>query len=719
MSTSNIFFKGCASSELILDEEQQRNWDELNARLIADGEQPVSLSLVDESCARETNTCGLSLQDLLNDKEETFQLNPQEGAFGGIDISSDRLYIKNHGLDSGRIVTYTVEGANSVPIGGLVSGARYFVKVINRDYIELYLDANLSNRVDITSEGVTSYALSNISIESDTFDLGIDSGDNLVYRPSNNETPIGGILPGRLYSVFSVGTKFAVFDKDNRDNDLKKDLSGSISGSHYFIKTYKHQLVTRPYELYDYQRGVLFKSWGDIEFPWKIGETTPNLNYSETKDEWDTATYVGNNAYYEGDRVLYIEDDGYEMSIYQANEDIPAPAGPLDRTKWTKVCSIQLPEPVKLPSIEELIATYEFYHLKEYLEDWGEAESTWNQDLTPRDSDEWDDYKIRRDFFYKVGDFALVEAECSDAFCLWINIRDMPVTDENLTIFSKFSPYYDFKGAWTSTDANTIRVNQFKHPYKVNDVIKVIVVNDVPAFETNDATSIKEYTINSIIDENNFTYTTTGAVPISSTPKTINIVQVQFWEKIYCVNSGQNKCLGPQSKRNLENYQFVQIGSEGHYVEQPIPNYKLKGNYLCDKDNFVDLNEAAELRPRAILTQDEINSLGAINYAVTVQSVTAGNRYFIDGVQQATLNLVEGETYRFNQNDSSNANHPLRFSTTSNGTHGGGVEFTEGVTKVGIPGNSDAYIQITIPIGTPTLYYYCANHSLMGGIANT
>ena len=625
MSTSNLFFKGCFSE---LTNEQKAAVEAVSA----EGD------LIDESCARETNTCGLSLQDLLNDKEETFQLNPQEGAFGGIDISSDRLYIKNHGLDSGRIVTYTVEGANSVAIGGLVSGARYFVSVVDKDYIELYLDANLSNKVNITSEGITSYTLSNISTESDTFDLGIDSGDNLVYRPSNNETPIGGILPGRLYSVFSVGTKFAVFDKDNKDNDLKKDLSGSISGNHYFIKTYKHQLVTQPYELYDYQKGVLFKSWGDIEFPWKIRETTPNLNYSETSDKWDTATYVGINAYYEGDRVLYIEDDGYEMAIYQANEDIPAPTGPLDRTKWTKVCSIQLPEPVKLPSIEELIATYEFYHLKEYLEEWGEAESTWNQDLTPRDSDEWDDYKIRRDFFYKVGDFALVEAECSDAFCLWINIRNIPVTDENLIKFAKFS---------------------------------------------------------SIVDG------------------------IRYWEKIYCVNSGLNKCLGPQSDRNLDNYQFVQIGSKGHYVEQPIPNYKLKGKYICDKDNFETLGEAAQIRTQRVLTQDEINSLGAIQYAVTVQSVAAGNRYFINGVQQPTLDLVEGETYRFNQNDSSNANHPLRFSTTSNGTHGGGAEFTQGVTKVGISGNSDAYIQITVPIGTPTLYYYCANHSLMGGIANT
>lgn len=349
MSTSNLFFKGCVSSELILDEEQQKSWDKLNADLIAAGEQPVSLSLVDESCARETNTCGKTISQL--------------------------------------------------------------------------------------------------------------------------------------------------FDE---------------------------------YELYDFQRGVLYKSWGDVEFPWQLRETTDNLNYDETRDEWGVANYVGLTSYYTGDRVLYIEDDGYIISVYEANQNIPAPAGPLDRTKWTKVCSIQSPEPVKLPSIEELIATYEFYHLKEFLEDWGEVNESWKVDLQGRSSDEWDDYKIRRDFFYKIGDFVLVESQCSDAFCLWINIKNIPVTDQNLIDFAKFSP---------------------------------VVNGDV------------------------------------------------YWEKVYCVNSGRNKCLGPQSDRNLDNYQFVQIGSEGHYVEQPIPYYDLKGTYICDKDNYETLEEAAALRPKKILTQSEIDDL--------------------------------------------------------------------------------------------------------------
>jgi len=104
--------------------------------------------------------------------------------------------------------------------------------------------------------------------------------------------------------------------------------------------------------------------------------------------------------------------------------------------------------------------------------------------------------------------------------------------------------------------------------------------------------------------------------------------------------------------------------------------------------------------------------------AVTVVS-SGGNKYALDGVTQGTVTLIEGATYKFDQSDSSNSGHPLRFSTTSDGTHGGGSEFTSGVTTAGTPGSSGAYTEITVPTGTATLYYYCSNHSGMGGQANT
>ena len=99
--------------------------------------------------------------------------------------------------------------------------------------------------------------------------------------------------------------------------------------------------------------------------------------------------------------------------------------------------------------------------------------------------------------------------------------------------------------------------------------------------------------------------------------------------------------------------------------------------------------------------------------AITVVSTDDGNRYFIDGVRQATPNFVRGNTYRFNQADSSNSGHPLRISETSDGTHNSGTEYTTGVTT------TSEYTQITVASDAPsTLYYYCSNHSGMGGSIN-
>ena len=109
-----------------------------------------------------------------------------------------------------------------------------------------------------------------------------------------------------------------------------------------------------------------------------------------------------------------------------------------------------------------------------------------------------------------------------------------------------------------------------------------------------------------------------------------------------------------------------------------------------------------------------------INLEVTVADPGAGNRYYIDGVLTPSLTLYEGNTYRFDQSDTTNNGHPLRISATSNGIHAaGGVEYTTGVIVKGTPGDSGAYTQLTISGGAPKLHYYCNVHSGMGGVINT
>jgi hypothetical protein len=132
------------------------------------------------------------------------------------------------------------------------------------------------------------------------------------------------------------------------------------------------------------------------------------------------------------------------------------------------------------------------------------------------------------------------------------------------------------------------------------------------------------------------------------------------------------------------------------------------------------VSNTASLGTEVASTDVEVVGTGSlITRTVTVVSTDDGNKYFIDGVRQPTLELAEGNTYRFDQSDNSNDGHPLRFSETSNGTHGGGSEYTTGVTTNGTPGNAGAYTQIEVASGAPTLYYYCSIHSAMGGQANT
>ena len=110
------------------------------------------------------------------------------------------------------------------------------------------------------------------------------------------------------------------------------------------------------------------------------------------------------------------------------------------------------------------------------------------------------------------------------------------------------------------------------------------------------------------------------------------------------------------------------------------------------------------------------------NLCVTVANLGGSNKYFIQNsssaaTSQPTLTLNTG-TYVFDQTASSNSGHPLRISTASDGTHGGGTEFATGYSYAGTPG-TDGKLTLVITNSTPTtLYYYCSVHPGMGGIIN-
>ena len=78
------------------------------------------------------------------------------------------------------------------------------------------------------------------------------------------------------------------------------------------------------------------------------------------------------------------------------------------------------------------------------------------------------------------------------------------------------------------------------------------------------------------------------------------------------------------------------------------------------------------------------------------------------------MTLKAGAKYTFDLSDPSMDGHPLRFSETPDGTHGGGEQW--GTEVNGQPGTAGANIILYAEDWTPeTLYYYCEIHSGMGG----
>ena len=86
----------------------------------------------------------------------------------------------------------------------------------------------------------------------------------------------------------------------------------------------------------------------------------------------------------------------------------------------------------------------------------------------------------------------------------------------------------------------------------------------------------------------------------------------------------------------------------------------------------------------------------------------SGSKYYVDGVLQDSLVLIKGDTYVFDYSGATS--HPFKISTTSDGTHGGGSEYTSGTST-----DSNA-LTFVVPSDAPAqLYYYCSSHSAMGG----
>ena len=167
--------------------------------------------------------------------------------------------------------------------------------------------------------------------------------------------------------------------------------------------------------------------------------------------------------------------------------------------------------------------------------------------------------------------------------------------------------------------------------------------------------------------------------------------------------------------------EIVQIGGiAGNDITVVRGQYGTSDVNHADGATVTQLTDAGDYYLNFFTELEELsggNSSATItaNYSQGSTSIENSDKFIVaEGSAVGVYELPLGtgfdneRTYRYWQEDASNAGHPFRLSEEQDGTQGlTGVEYTGGVVKVGTAGSPGAYLQITIDESTPlTLYSY-------------
>ena len=154
------------------------------------------------------------------------------------------------------------------------------------------------------------------------------------------------------------------------------------------------------------------------------------------------------------------------------------------------------------------------------------------------------------------------------------------------------------------------------------------------------------------------------------------------------------------------------------YSGDPMPE---EASGQVDTSGSTSLNDVGETTSTS--NTRTLTTTGSGTIYVKVQNIGGSDFFVFSQTSGGTysrlynyLGFMQGGTYTFDQSDSSNANHPFRFSETQDGTHtvGGTGNLSAGVSVTGTPGTNGTTV-LTVSASTPSiLYYYCATHPGMG-----
>ena len=142
--------------------------------------------------------------------------------------------------------------------------------------------------------------------------------------------------------------------------------------------------------------------------------------------------------------------------------------------------------------------------------------------------------------------------------------------------------------------------------------------------------------------------------------------------------------------------QWTENVGQGIYYDEgsvAVGKNTINTNYKLDVSGDIHLSGSIYQNGALFSSGDKTD------FIVTVQS----GKYLLDGVSQYIPTFKSGQTYTFDQNDSTNSTHPIGFYLDAAKL----TQYTSGVST------SSGVTSIVIDDSTPTkLYYQCKNHEI-------
>ena len=190
-------------------------------------------------------------------------------------------------------------------------------------------------------------------------------------------------------------------------------------------------------------------------------------------------------------------------------------------------------------------------------------------------------------------------------------------------------------------------------------------------------------------------------------------------------------CIFETGTNNFE----VGLGTLNGAASTLARTYVISSSNSDAKVNFAGATEVFCTVPGAKIglpTPEEYGSSSAPKVITVTVDSKSGNHpyqsaggastlaYYFDGLESPAITLSGADSsypyyYRFDQSDSSNSSHPLRFYLEADKS----TAYTTNVTTNGTAGSSGAYTQIAVDANTPNiLYYQCSSHAYMGNFVN-